>query len=55
MIDAQTMDYSEDDLVAGLPLAPLAMPKQVLEGHRSGGIWAGLLARFAALTTRSQG
>lgn len=47
-------DRMTGDQWMALPQAPLAMPKQMLEAPRVGFL-AGLMARFAALTARSQG
>lgn len=53
-VTVQTDAAMMDDLVAGLPQAPLAMPKQVLE--RAGdGFLAGLMARLAPRATRTGG
>ncbi|WP_156790752.1 hypothetical protein [Rhodobacter ferrooxidans] len=46
--------FCDDDLVIAPPLAPLAMPKQVLEyGH--GGLLVGLVARLVQRSARSEG
>lgn len=57
MIDTKLKDHKMaqvDDMIAGLPHAPLAMPKQVLEAGRSGFL-TGLLSRFAGQNARSEG